>query len=110
MADENQGGTLCPVCGQGRLAVNSEKTIIHCTEQKTEKSGKDFIEVGNCQFKLFLNQTKIFGKQLTIQDVKKLVNGDGVKNAKGDTMYFDKTAEPYYTRIEWAEKKPDILI
>ncbi|EAJ8747104.1 hypothetical protein ACMTF7_001080 [Campylobacter jejuni] len=99
----------CPICNKGTIQQNGDKTIFHCSLQKTEKIGGQYEETGECRFKIFANQTKYFGKVLTSNDIKAMVEGKGVKNAKGDTMYLDAEAGAetgYFTRVEYAEKKP----
>ncbi|TEY00723.1 hypothetical protein [Campylobacter sp. US33a] len=106
MAEENKEGILCPICGNGRIKVSPDNSYIHCEFKKVEKQGKEFVDVGECKFRIFFNQSKSIGRTLNRAEVKKLLNGEGVKNAKGDTLYLDKENEAFYTRVEWAEKKP----
>ena len=100
----------CPICGKGTIKIGNDKNgkpnRVYCSERKVEKAGGEFINVGDCNFQIFLNQEKAFAKTLTTNEIKKLIAGEPIKNSRGDVMTFDKESD-FYTHIEYAPKKED---
>lgn len=100
---EERKGTPCPLCSEGNLKVND--SMIYCENRKMKPSGRDFYNEGTCDFHLFF-KNKLFGKSLSISDVKRLLKGESIRNAKGDTLTLDLDND-FFTRIDFAEKKED---
>ena len=100
----------CPVCGKGTIKIGNDKNgkpnRVYCSERKAERVGDEWINVGECNFQLFLNQEKIFRKTLSTAEMKKLLSGETIKNNRGDQMTFDKDSD-YFTKVEFAPKKED---
>jgi len=94
----------CPVCQKG--TIKRGEKFAYCSERKTEKRGNDFIDIG-CPFKIYFDQTKVFGEKLTPADIKKLLNGETIVSRKGHKMTLDLENKSYFTKIEFAEKKED---
>ena len=94
----------CPKCGEKIMLVKNTETnqpnAIKCANQKTEKKGNEFVEVGKCDFKINF-KTKLH--DLTIQDMQNLLNGQTVKIKDTNTMTLD-LSEKYFTKIVFAEK------
>ena len=97
-------GRLCPVCGKKNVKVNPEETMVYCEEYKVTKVDGEFVNQGDCDFHIPFKQ-KIWGTSLTKKDMVALIEGKTLKNPKGDKMTLDLDS-PYFTHIEFAEKKP----
>lgn len=96
--------TVCPLCKKGTLKKGDK--MVYCDEYKPKKEGKDWINNGECEFHIPYNQ-KAFGRTLTANDIKKLVEGGTLKNAKGDTLELDIENTEFFTRITFAQRPED---
>jgi len=99
--------TLCPICNKGlklKKDGKGEPHYIYCEEYKPEKTtGNEFVNKGKCDFKIFFDQKKAFNLVLSQNDMKRLLAGGEITNAKGDTMTLDKTNEKFFTHIDYKE-------
>lgn len=96
----------CPICKSGmkmKKDGKGEPHYIYCENYKPEKKGNEFINTGTCDFKIFFDQKKAFNMNLSITDMKKLVAGGELVNAKGDTLNLDVSNEKYFTKIEYKD-------
>jgi len=94
----------CPICG-GSLKIATKKedgcpSYLRCADQKTEKNGKDFVEVGKCKFKINFN-TKFYN--LTKEEMKRLLNGADI-TIKDDNILKLDVKSKMFTKIEFTEK------
>ena len=89
--------TLCPKCKIGTLKKGEK--MVYCTEYKPKKEGNDWINEGTCEFRIMLDQSKVFGKNLTPADVKTLVEGKKIVN-KNKTLLMDLENKDYFVKIE----------
>ncbi|MBR8466510.1 hypothetical protein KDE13_09205 [Campylobacter sp. faydin G-140] len=98
---------VCPLCKEGTIKVR-ENTQVYCTNYETRKDGKDWINVGSCNFHIPFNQ-KAFGKKLSEADMKKLLNGEKLKNAQGDILELDLSNPngDFFTKITFAPRPED---
>lgn len=97
-------GTICPVCGTRKLKLGEK--MVYCEGYKPRKDGDIWNNYGECNFHIGFNQ-KLFGRTLTPSEIRRLINGEILKNAKGDVLRFDPSNEDHYTRVEFAPKKED---
>lgn len=103
--------TKCPICEKEDVKVirdnkTGEVIKVQCKSYNVVRNGDEYENVGDCNFVLWLKQEKSFGKNLTTDEVKKLIAGETIKNKAGDKMVLDKTGGDtgrYFTRIERAE-------
>lgn len=96
----------CPVCGKGiklKRDGNGDPSFVYCTENKPEKRGDNWVNTGSCDFRLFFNQKKIFNTTLSDKDMKKLLEGGSVVNAKGDVMEIDVNNKEHFTKFDFKE-------
>ena len=94
----------CPKCQSQIMLVENIETgannLVKCANQKTEKKGNDFIEVGTCDFKISF-KTKMH--DLSVQDMQNLLNGQEVVIKDNNKMVLDLN-EKYFTKITFTEK------
>lgn len=93
----------CPKCGKGTLKKGEK--MVYCSEYKPKKKGNEWVNEGTCEFRIMFKNSA-WGKDLTPGDVKKLVEGETLTNAKGDKMILDPDS-PYFTKIEFAPRPED---
>lgn len=94
---------LCPICKTGTLKKG--ETQVYCENYKPKKDANGaWINEGSCDFRI-IYKNKIFG-EITSAQVKELVEGKSVKNKKSDLLSLDLD-NPHFTKITFAEKKPD---
>ncbi len=94
----------CPLC-QSKLKINTKKdtgdlAYIRCENQKTEKQGSDFVEVGKCKFKINF-RTKMYS--LDKLQMKELLNGSEIAIKDNNTLKLDLTSD-MFTKIDFGEK------
>lgn len=89
--------TLCPKCGTGTLKKGEK--MVYCSEYKPAKVSGEWVNEGNCEFRIMFDQSKIFGKNLTPADVKTLVEGKKIVN-KNKTLLMDLENKDYFVKIE----------
>lgn len=95
--------TQCPVCKKGTLKKGEK--MVYCEHYKPRLDGKEWYNEGDCDFRIPY-QNKKFGKTFTSGDIKKLLEGGTIKNAKGDVAMLDLNNE-YFVAIEFAARKED---
>ena len=91
--------TMCPKCGKGTLKKGGK--MVYCSEYKPNKKGNEWVNEGSCEFRI-MYKNKIWGKDLTPQDIKTLVDGGELVNDRGDKMKLDLSSE-FFTKIEKQE-------
>ncbi|OCR87756.1 hypothetical protein CFT12S00416_07990 [Campylobacter fetus subsp. testudinum] len=95
--------TVCPLCGKGTLK-QSEK-MVYCTNYTPKKLGNEWVNTGQCDFHIAFN-FKAFGKILTKEDVRELINGKKIENEKGDKASLNiNTKDAHYVKIEWKTRE-----
>lgn len=110
--EEKKGTVQCPVCGSNiaiRKSPDGKKEVgVYCVNFKWENG----MNVGTCDFQIFFNQDKTrFGRDLTKQDIKILLDGRVVMSPAGNKMTLDSQKESgYFTKIEYAPKGEDALL
>jgi len=95
--------TLCPKCKKGTLKKGEK--MVYCTEYKPKKSGNDFVNEGTCDFHIAFKNSA-WGKAITPQEIKQIVEGTKVTNQKGDTLELDLDSK-FFTKITYAPKQED---
>ncbi len=94
----------CPLCkGKLKIIIKKESgdlAYIKCENQKTEKKGSDFIEVGSCKFKINF-KTKFY--QIDKIKMKELLDGCGIEIKDGNILKLDLSNE-MFTKIEFVDK------
>jgi endogenous inhibitor of DNA gyrase (YacG/DUF329 family) len=94
--------TPCPICGKG---LKKNETAVFCSGNQRQKNERgEWFNAGDCEFRVPF-ENKIFGK-ITPEQIRDLLAGKAVKNKKGDSMVLD-LENKYFTKIVFAEKKPD---
>ena len=110
---QEQGGTKCPICGSGvmkrRLSDDKKKIIATYCSNYNWQNG---VNVGSCDFQIWFSQERSrFGRDLTPNDAKRLINGDTVVSPTGNKMTLDKEKKNgRYINIEYAPKQEDGLL
>jgi hypothetical protein len=100
---DSEGKLLCPLCGTGYLRATD--TQVFCSNQKIQKEGDEFINVGTCDFHIILKKSKFFGRDITSKEVVDLIENDKpIVNKKGDKLFLDLENENFL-KIEYAPKK-----
>lgn len=96
--------TMCPKCEKESLKKG--ENMVYCAGYKPKKKddGK-WINEGTCDFHIGFSN-KVWGGSLTPEDIKKMVDGETLKNKKGDKMSLDLGSE-FFTKIEFAPKVED---
>jgi hypothetical protein len=93
----------CPKCKSALSLVKDSETgkptRIRCTKQKTEKKGNEFIETGECDFRVAF-KTKIYS--IDIEQMKKLVANEKVE-FKGGSIELDLT-NSFFTKVTLKDK------
>jgi len=90
----------CPKCGKGTLKKGEK--MVYCTEYKPHKNENgEWVNEGTCEFRI-MYKNKVWGEDLTSADIKELVQGNVIVNARGDTMKLDLDSE-FFTKIEKKE-------
>ena len=96
---------VCPLCdGKLKVVVKKDTGELHylkCENQKTEKRGNKFVEVGKCRFKINFH-TKLYN--LNKEQMKKLLNGEKIKIKDDNLLVLDLYNLQHFTRIEFTEK------
>ena len=90
----------CPIC---KSKLKKVESMVFCENYKPAKDENGtWKNDGTCEFRItFAN--KVFGT-LKTDDIKKMLNGEKVKNKKGDTIELDTNSQ-YFTKITFAKKK-----
>lgn len=96
--------TVCPLCKKGTLKKGEK--MVYCTGYQPQKDGKEWFNSGECDFHIPYNQ-KAFGRVLSNNDMKKLIDGESIRNAKGDVLTLDLSVKGFYTKIDFAERPED---
>jgi len=94
----------CPIC-KGKLKVITKKesgdlAYIKCENQKTEKQGSNFVEVGKCKFKINF-KTKYY--QIDKVQMKNLLDGSEIEIKDGNLLKLDLENE-MFTKIDFVDK------
>ncbi|NOQ32515.1 MAG: hypothetical protein GQ570_15525 [Helicobacteraceae bacterium] len=94
----------CPVCKSKLKLVTKKETgalaYLRCENQKTEKQGTNFVEVGKCKFKINF-KSKLY--DLKRDDMKNLLAGEKIKIKDGNILSLDLEKE-MFTDIEFVDK------
>ena len=96
---------VCPLCGKGTIKNRKDKMVC-CDGYKPQKEGSEWFNTGECDFHIPYNQ-KAFGKQLTKNEMNMLLNGQVLKNKKGDTLTLDLENPDFFTKIDFAPRPED---
>jgi len=88
---------LCPLCSSKIL--KSEKSFV-CSQRKWNPKTK---KSSGCDFG-FLIEQKPIGRKITEIELKELLEGKVITGSNGNKLSFDKTAKPFFSKIEWAQK------
>lgn len=102
---EEKQQTVCPLCGKGILK-NRKDAMIYCDGYKPQKDGKEWYNTGSCDFHIPYNQ-KVFGRKLTVKDMKDLIAGKQLKNPKGDILELDLENPDFFTKLTFAPRAED---
>lgn len=96
--------TLCPKCKTGSLKKGEK--MVYCSENKpTKMEDGSWGNGGTCDFRItFAN--KAFGRSVTPQEIKTLIEGKSISNKRGDVMKMDLDSQ-FFTSIKFAEKTED---
>lgn len=82
--------TKCPKC-DGTLKVKKDSAgkelFVFCSKFEQKKEGEKWVNTGTCDFKLFF-ENKYFGN-LSIDNIKNIVEGKTIQNKKGDKLVLD---------------------
>lgn len=94
----------CPKCKAKLSLVKENETgkpqRIRCINQKTEKSGNDFKEVGSCDFKVNFS-SKLYN--IDVSQMKDLIAGKSINIKDNNTMTLD-LSKKFFTNIEFGNK------
>lgn len=90
----------CPNCNKGTLKKGEK--MVYCSEYKPTKDGENWKNTGSCDFRIMLDQKKIFGKTLLPTDIKKLVDGESLENGQ-KKLTLDLDNKDYFVKIEKEE-------
>ena len=94
----------CPLC-KSKLKIVTKKesgelAYIKCENQKTEKKGSEFVDVGSCKFKINF-KTKLY--KIDKSEMKNLLDGQKITINDGNILQLDLQNE-MFTKIEFVDK------
>ena len=94
----------CPLC-KSKLKIVTKKedkslAFIRCENQKTEKKGVEFVEVGSCKFKINF-KTKLY--KIDKNEMKNLLDGKDITIKDGNILKLDLSNE-MFTKIDFVDK------
>jgi len=97
--------TKCPKCDSAIKMVKDEgvPVRVRCENQKTEKVGSEFNEVGSCDFKINF-KSKLYS--LSTDDMKALLAGKEIGIKDGNKMKLDVN-ERMFTKIEFVNTQTE---
>lgn len=88
--------TMCPKCK--KEALKKGEKMVYCGGYKPEKVGNEWKNTGSCDFRILLDQKKVFGKTLEAKDIKTVVEGGTLVNG-GRKLNLDLTNGDYFVKI-----------
>lgn len=100
---EEKKGTKCPVCSVNTLKKGEK--MIYCSEYKPRKDGSDWYNDGSCDFRITF-KNKLVGRDLTPQDIRKLLNGEKLRTKDGDRFHLDIDQDSFLF-FDWKDKPED---
>ena len=101
----------CPKCNAHNVKISKDNKTgeiikVHCAGYNIVRNGEDYINAGDCEFVLWLKQEKSFGRNITLEEAKRLIAGETIRNKAGDKMTLDISggdSGKHFTKIERAE-------
>ena len=88
--------TMCPKCKTESLKKGEK--MVYCAGYKPEKVGNDWKNTGSCDFRILLDQKKVFGKALEPKDIKDLVDGKTLVNGIRK-LDLDLSNNDYFVKV-----------
>lgn len=90
----------CPACEKGILKKGEK--MVYCSDYKPTKDGNKWINQGSCDFRIMFDQSKVFGRNLTPEDIKNIVEGGTVENGQ-KKLSLDLSNKDFFVKIEKEE-------